>query len=322
MAAKRALSLPVASSPAPKRPRIVAKLPKSGNPKKNREGKKALLSEEMNRSFFGDQEELQKSVCNSEDFVRQHDQQVQESWTLKRKSGPSEDATQGRPKEAKIVNDSTSGRNSTLEETLKDGTIKEKKSSFLPNLAAGSNPSGSNLIWKSVGDSNLTKNRKETLDHEVLCLWCRRKGPWHLSVPVAEVCRQPSLIENYGQDAVSKYRTHRAQLVDASTEKRSVIDIVGVGSVCSLPCARSYARTKAKLDPLFHDSDSLLVTIYSLLKPGERLPFAKDWELLKDNGGPLNDEEFFDHSRQVVSRPLILNFTPMPQSWSVSQKPG
>jgi len=68
------------------------------------------------------------------------------------------------------------------------------------------------------------------------------------------------------------------------------------GYLCSFECALAFIRRDNSAyaygrDPLYQESEVLLMNLFSKLYPDKVLREAQDWRLLRDNGGDLTDEE-------------------------------
>ena len=81
-----------------------------------------------------------------------------------------------------------------------------------------------------------------------------------------------------------------------------------VDSFCDFGCAFSFLKRQLSLareyrGPLYMNSEQMLYSMYYRMYPdktGDRIREKPDWDLLRENGGPLTDEEFDGISDQYV----------------------
>jgi len=96
--------------------------------------------------------------------------------------------------------------------------------------------------------------------------------------------------------------------IDKDNVSFSVID-----SFCDFGCAFSYLKrkkTESRLyrGPIYANAEQLLYALYYRVYPdkfGENIKDKPDWEMLRENGGPLTNEEFDSESSEYFSIPSI-----------------
>jgi hypothetical protein len=119
---------------------------------------------------------------------------------------------------------------------------------------------------------NFSKN-SETDSPVAYCFWCRR-----------EIKSQP-----IGIPISMESDRHTGKIV---FNVENTYDKFG----CALAdLKRSYSCHHIYKDPLYMDAEQLLHCMYHRMYPdkiGTRIKEAKDWRLLKRNGGPMTEEEY------------------------------
>ena len=86
------------------------------------------------------------------------------------------------------------------------------------------------------------------------------------------------------------------------------------GSFCDFGCAFSHLKRRTGTSrlyrgPLFMNSEQMLNLLYYRVYPervGETIKEKPDWDLLRDNGGPLTNEEFDSSSSEYVPIPSMI----------------
>lgn len=89
-----------------------------------------------------------------------------------------------------------------------------------------------------------------------------------------------------------------------------------IDAFCDFGCCFSFLKRNLSLrreyrGPLYMNSEQMLYTMYYRMYPekvGERIREKPDWGLLRDNGGPLSDEEFDNGSARYVPVDSIVTF--------------
>ena len=89
----------------------------------------------------------------------------------------------------------------------------------------------------------------------------------------------------------------------------SVID-----SFCDFGCALSYLKrrlmeSRLYKGPLYMNSEQMLYCMYYRMYPdriGQSICEKPDWDLLRENGGPLSNEEFDSNNSNYISIPSIV----------------
>ena len=90
-----------------------------------------------------------------------------------------------------------------------------------------------------------------------------------------------------------------------------------VDSFCDFGCAFSFLKRQLCLSreyrgPLYMNSEQMLYSMYYRMHPdkvGERIVEKPDWDLLRENGGPLTDEEFDGISAHYVPITSVITVT-------------
>jgi hypothetical protein len=85
-------------------------------------------------------------------------------------------------------------------------------------------------------------------------------------------------------------------------------------SFCDFGCAYSFLKRKSSENRLFRNSlymnaEQMLYCFYYGIyseKVGEKIKEKPDWDLLRDNGGPLTNEEFDSDNTEYVPTPCII----------------
>lgn len=150
--------------------------------------------------------------------------------------------------------------------------------------------SGQLIITTNHESYNCTKNKDsdKTIEQPVeYCKWCRRKiegSP--LRIPIAmEKDPITGVITFYGDDPIDKFECGLAILKRVYS------------------CHRNYR------DSLYMDSIQMLHCYYYRMYPknkGSKIIEAKDWGLLKSNGGPLSNEEYDSNQHRYVETPNVI----------------
>lgn len=89
-----------------------------------------------------------------------------------------------------------------------------------------------------------------------------------------------------------------------------------VDSFCDFGCAFSYLKRKNSENriyrgPLYMNTEQLLYCLYYKIYPektGQSIKEKPDWDLLRENGGPLTDEEFDFDTTEYISIPSVITF--------------
>lgn len=97
------------------------------------------------------------------------------------------------------------------------------------------------------------------------------------------------------------------------TEEDSKIYFTVIDSFCDFGCTFSYLKRKTGQSrlysgPLYSNAEQILYCLYYRIYPdkfGEDIKSKDDWDLLKENGGPLSDEEFDSGSAQYFNIPSV-----------------
>lgn len=97
---------------------------------------------------------------------------------------------------------------------------------------------------------------------------------------------------------------------------------------CDFGCAYSYVKRKNGenryfKDSLYMNSEQLLYAMYYQMYPdrsGKSIKDKNDWELLRENGGPLTDEEFDSDAALYVSIPSVVTLPCKKQYIKLSTK--
>ena len=86
-----------------------------------------------------------------------------------------------------------------------------------------------------------------------------------------------------------------------------------IDAFCDFGCAFSYLKRK-KMEsrlyrgPIYTNAEQLLYALYYRVYPdriGKNIKDKPDWELLRENGGPLTNEEFDSETADYVSIPSV-----------------
>lgn len=96
--------------------------------------------------------------------------------------------------------------------------------------------------------------------------------------------------------------------IDKSEVSFSVID-----AFCDFGCAFSYLKRKngesrIYRGPIYANAEQLLYALYYRVYPdrfGKNIKEKPDWELLRENGGPLTNEEFDSENAEYISIPSL-----------------
>lgn len=100
----------------------------------------------------------------------------------------------------------------------------------------------------------------------------------------------------------------------AIEKKDGVIIYYIIDSFCDFGCAFSFLKRKNSESRLFRNSlymnaEQMLYCFYYGVYPdkvGEKIKEKPDWDLLRENGGPLTNEEFDSDSTEYVHVPSII----------------
>src|SRR5680860_610576 len=68
--------------------------------------------------------------------------------------------------------------------------------------------------------------------------------------------------------------------------------------ICTFECARTLVKWRTQFppsrrDPLYRDSETLLLNMFDIIYPSEKLGEIGDWWLLECNNGPIKEKDFF-----------------------------
>ena len=86
-----------------------------------------------------------------------------------------------------------------------------------------------------------------------------------------------------------------------------------IDAFCDFGCAFSYLKRKKNESrlyrgPIYANAEQILYFLYYRVYPdkvGENIKDKPDWELLRENGGPLTNEEFDSESSEYFSIPSV-----------------
>jgi len=142
-----------------------------------------------------------------------------------------------------------------------------------------------NNNYQTIFTTNHNLYQKEEENTIVKCKYCKRKIlKNHLGLPIR--------VEKKGEELIFH-----------------ILD-----SFCDFGCAFSFLKRKNFESRLFKSSSYinseqlLYFFFYSVFpeKEGEKIREKPDWDLLRENGGPLTDEEFDSGSIQFIPTPNVI----------------
>ena len=101
-----------------------------------------------------------------------------------------------------------------------------------------------------------------------------------------------------------------------------------IDSFCDFGCAFSYLKrrnSESRLyrGPLYMNAEQLLYCLYYRVYPervGKSIKEKPDWDLLRENGGPLNDDEFDSDSAIYIDTFLIITLPAKRQYMKIHTK--
>ena len=130
---------------------------------------------------------------------------------------------------------------------------------------------------------NILENKPSKLP-KILCMWCRRDLTTPpIGIPVSMEIKNET-IYFHTEDAYDTFECAFASL------------------------KRLYSCNHIYKDPFYMDSEQMLNCMYKRMYPEEtnKIQEAKDWRLLKSNGGPLSDTDYDNHSHKYITTNSII----------------
>ena len=145
-------------------------------------------------------------------------------------------------------------------------------------------------LYKYVMDSQ-SGNTKDTKENPPIlkCKYCKRGG---MRRPIGLPIKMEKKVKKGGEE----------------------ITFHVVDSFCDFGCAFSYLKRRTTISrlyrgTLFANAEQLLHIFYYRVYPdriGESIREKPDWDLLRENGGPLTNEEFDSNNSEYIPVPSII----------------
>ena len=86
-----------------------------------------------------------------------------------------------------------------------------------------------------------------------------------------------------------------------------VFHVDGAAKMCCFGCVYAFAQErKAAQDSLYQHSPGLTRKMFEQVYPGDALVASPPWYLRRANGGPLDDEKFFDDTKEYVRDRVVM----------------
>ena len=146
-------------------------------------------------------------------------------------------------------------------------------------------------LYKYVMDSQSSANTKDTKENPPIlkCKYCKRGG---MRRPIGLPIKMEKKVKKGGEE----------------------ITFHVVDSFCDFGCTFSYLKRRTTISrlyrgTLFANAEQLLHIFYYRVYPdriGESIREKPDWDLLRENGGPLSNEEFDSNNSEYIPVPSII----------------
>jgi len=126
-------------------------------------------------------------------------------------------------------------------------------------------------------------------------------------------CEVPILKCKYCKRKILKNPTGLPIAMEIENEN---ISFSVIDSFCDFGCAfsnlkRRLGENRSYRGPLYENAEQLLYTLYYRVYPdkfGTKIKDKDDWDLLRENGGPLTDEEFDSEAYSYIPVPTVTIF--------------